>query len=328
MQARCKFLAFGLTLLAATGVFAQANPLAGNSGSKPLTLLVPTSSGTGADISSRLLAPKLSQRLGGRPVVVENRTGASGQIGYMAAIKATPDGSTILVSPSSLTVLPHLVKAMTWDPFTDLVPVALLAGNVLAPMVGANVPVKDMAEFVALARSRPGQINYATPGVGTPHHLIAEMFKQATGVNIVHIPYKTSAAAVTDIAGGQVQIGFFPLHSALPLVKAGKLRVLATISEARTPWTPEVPTMREAGIDNVAYNSWTAVFLPRGASRDLVNSLARDFLAILAEPGMRDTLQKDGLLLNPAGPDELGAMIRKDSATWGRIIKAAGIAPE
>jgi tripartite-type tricarboxylate transporter receptor subunit TctC len=288
---------------------------------------VPTSSGTGADITSRLVGPKLSERLN-RPVVVENRTGASGSIGIGAVAKAAPDGATVLVTPSSMAVLPHLSKSVNWDPITDFAPVARLAGNILAVVVGPNVQANSVSELIALARSQPGKLNYATPGVGTPHHLVTEMFKQATGVNIVHIPYKTSAAAITDLAGGQVNVGFFPLHSALSLAKAGKLRFFATVSDARTPWTPDIPTLRESGVENVFSNTWTAVFLPRAASREIVNSLSKDLLAILAQPGMTEALQKDGLLNIPGGPEELAAMLKKDITVWGKVIKEANITAE
>lgn len=313
------------TLFITLAAVAQTNPLAGPG--KPITLIVPVSSGTGADIAARQLGPKLSQRLG-RPVVVDNRTGASGNIGFAAAARATADGTTLLVSPSSMTILPHLTKAMTWDPFNDFAPVALIATSVMAAIVGPNVQASNMAELVTLARNNPGKLNYATPGVGTAHHLVTEMFRQASGVNIVHIPYKQSAGAVTDLAGGQVDIGFFPLLGVLPLIKSGKLRVLATLGETRTPWTPDVPTMRESGIENVAYNSWAAVFAPKNTPREIVNSLSRDILAILNEPGMRESLLKDGLVVAPLGPDELGTMTRRDSAIWAKVIKTAGIQPE
>jgi len=303
----------------------QSAPAGGSA--RQVTLLVPTSSGTGADITSRLLGPKLAERLG-RTVVVENRTGASGRIGFAAAAKAAPDGSTILVSPSSMTVLPHLSKELTYDPFNDFAPVALIAGNVLATVVGPSIKANNMAELLALIRANPGKINYATPGIGTPHHLLGELFSQTTGTKIVHVPYKQSAAAVTDMAGGQVHMGFFPLHGVLPLVKAGKLRVLATTAEIRTPWTPEIPTMREAGVPNVTYTGWTGIFVPRATPPDIVNNLSRQFLAIIEEPGMREQLLNNGLLLQPMGPKELGDMIRRDSAMWAQVIKDAGIKPE
>lgn len=329
LRSGCAALVLALGTMAgvaqAQGAPNPAGSAAGNA--RPVTLLVPTSSGTGADIVARLFGPKLAVRLN-RPVVVENRTGASGSIGFAAAAKAVPDGSTVLVSPSSLTVLPHLSKSVTWDPFTDFAPVALIAGNVLAAIVNPNVPANTMAELTALARAQPGKLNFATPGVGTPHHLVAEMYKQAAGVNLVHIPYKTSAAAVTDMAGGQVEIGFFPLHGVLPLVKVGKLRVLATLAEQRTPWSPEVPTMREAGLESVFYNSWTAVFLPRGAAPELVRGMSQHWLGILNEPGMNDALLKDGLLASPMNPEQLTAMMKRDTAVWAQVIRNAGITPE
>lgn len=310
-----------LTMLVATGAWAQ------NATTKPLVLLLPVSSGTGGDIASRLIGPKLSVRLG-RPVIVENRVGASGSIGIAAAAKSAPDGSTILIAPSTMSMLPLLSKSVNWDPVNDFIPVARLVGSYLAVVVSPNLPANSMAELVALARSKPGKLNYASPGVGTPHHLVAEMFKQATGVKITHIPYKTSAQAITDLAGGQVEIGFFPLHGALPLVKAGKLRLLATLSDTRTPWTPDVPTIREAGIENVYYNSWTAAFVPRYTPKEIVTKLSQDFLAILALPEMREALLKDGMQATPGGPDELAAMLKTDIGVWGKVIREAQIVAE
>jgi len=185
-----------------------------------------------------------------------------------------------------------------------------------------------MNELVVLARSQPGKLNYASPGVGTPHHLLAEMFRQSTGVDIVHVPYKTSAAAVTDLAGGQVQLGFFPLHSALPLVRGGKLRLLATLSDARSPWTPDVPTIREEGVENVYYNSWTSAFAPKGTPPEVVSRLGQEMLAILALPEVREALLKSGMQATPGNADEMGRMLKSDIATWSRVIQNAGLKPE
>ncbi len=290
-----------------------------------MTLLVPTSSGSGADITSRLIGPRLSAKLGGRTVIVENRTGASGSIGIAAAAKAAPDGSTILFAPSTMSMLPLLSRSVTWDPVNDFIPVARLVGSYLAVVVTPSLPVNNVTELVALARSKPGRLNYASPGIGTPHHLLGEMFKQSTGVDLVHVPYKTSAGAITDLAGGQVEIGFFPLHGALPLVRAGKLRLLATLSDSRTPWTPDVPTIREAGVENVFYNSWTAVFVPRNTPREVVTRLNQDLLSILAAPDMKETLLKEGMQATPSTPDEMAAMLKRDIAVWTKVIKDAKI---
>jgi len=301
--------------------------LAQSGSGRPITFIVPISSGTGADIVSRVLAPRLSPRLG-QPIIVENRVGASGSIGIGAAAKAAPDGNTILIAPSTMSMLPMLSKSVTWDPVNDFVPIARLVGSVMAVVASPNLPANSMSELITLTRSQPGKLNYATPGVGTPHHLLAEMFRQETKIAVTHVPYKTSAGAITDLVGGQVQFGFFPLHGALALARGGKLKLLSTLSDTRSPWTPDVPTIREAGVENVFYNSWTAAFAPRGTPPEITNRFAQEMLAILALPEVRAELLKSGMVATPGSGTEMGQMLKHEITTWSRVVKNAGLGAE
>ena len=284
-----------------------------------LTVLVPTTSGTGSDIAARLLAPRLSQRLG-RPVIVENRTGASGTIAIGAVAKAAPDGNTILIAPNTMAMISSLYKNLPWDPVDDFAPVARLGKMLVATVVSPSVSATSIEQLVALAKSRPGQLNYATPGNGTPHHLRTEMFKRITGIDIVHIPYKGSAGAVTDLSAGHVQIGFFPLHAVLPLVKGGKLRILATSGDARSAWTPDVPTYRESGINGLNDYDWLGAFFPRNTPKETVNRFSREIIAIFSTPDFQEELSQRGVIANPGSPDELSALLKRELAEWKKVI--------
>lgn len=286
---------------------------------RPLTLMVPTSSATAADITSRLIQPRLQERYG-MPVVVENRTGASGAIGMGAVARAAPDGNTVLMSPSTLAMINLLQKDLGWNPVNDLQPVARLVSLYYVIVVNPALPVHNVNELIALAKSKPGKLNFSTPGVGTPHHLVTELFKQMTRVHVVHIPYKTSAGAVTDLAGGHVDFAFQALHSVLPLVNAGKLRLIATVTDARTPWTPETPTLKESGIEGVVINSWVGAFLPKNAPREMAEKLSREIAAILNTPEVKEELLKGGIVVNHGGPDEMAALLKRDTALWKRVV--------
>jgi tripartite-type tricarboxylate transporter receptor subunit TctC len=187
-------------------------------------------------------------------------------------------------------------------------------------VVGTSVPVKSLDQLVALAKSKPGQLNYASPGSGTPHHLRSEMFKQITGTDIVHVPYKGSAGAVVDLVGGQVQIGLFPLHSALPMVSAGKLQMLATSGERRSQWTPDVPTFRESGIKGLNDYDWVGVFLPRSTPKEVTIRLSSELLAIVAAPDVQEALTKSGIIPDPGGPEDLSALLKKELVEWKKVI--------
>ena len=192
-------------------------------------------------------------------------------------------------------------------------------------VVPASVPANTPSEVVALSKQRPGTFNYASPGNGTPHHLVAELFKQVTGANLTHVPYKGSAGAVTDILAGRVEVAFFPVHAVLPHVKAGKLRMLATVSDKRTPWTPEVPTLIEQGISGVDVDSWIGMFVPPGTPLAIANRLMQEVIVLLEQADVRDALFPQGIITNPGSADAMGKLLRDDLERYRKIVITARI---
>jgi tripartite-type tricarboxylate transporter receptor subunit TctC len=291
---------------------------------RQVTMVIPTTVGTAADITARNFAPKLAQKFG-RAFVVDNRTGASGNIAVSNVVKAPPDGHTILVTASTLAVSPFLSKGVDWDPIRDLQPVALLSAITYVLLVHPSQPVNSVKELVALAQQRPGQLNYSSPGTGTPHHLIMEMFKLATGVNITHIPYKGTAPALTDLVGGRVETAFFPVHTAYELAKGGKLRMIGSLGERRTPWTPELPTLPEQGVNGIDVDVWVGVFAPVGTPRDIVTTLSNEFIALMNAPENRDMLFSQGIVARTGGPEVLTRTLKADMERFRKVIAEANI---
>jgi tripartite-type tricarboxylate transporter receptor subunit TctC len=286
---------------------------------RTITLLVPASPATTPDTVARLLAPALSQRLG-QPVIVENRTGASGTIGIGSVAKAAPDGYTILVASNTIAMVSWLYKGLlTWDPLDSFTSLARIATSPSSFVVNSNLPVKSVSELVALAKSKPGTLNFATPGVGSPHHLVTELFKQSTGINIFHIPFKTAGGALTDVATGQVQMAIFPINGVMPHVKSGRLRVLATLGDKRTQWTPDVPTMRESGID-LLYSGWVGAFLPRATPKEVVTRVSQEIKAIVSSPEFQELLFKNGMLPDYGGPEEMAELLKNDLGKWNKVV--------
>ena len=291
---------------------------------RPIRIVVPYTPGTGIDILARVLGEKLAQKLG-VGVVVENKAGASGNIGTEFVSQAPPDGYTLLMQASTHVTNPALQGNVPYDPVKGFTPIGPTAIGSLALVVNPSVPAKSVQELVALAKREPGKLNYASPGSGTPHHLAMELFKQHFGVDIVHVPYKGSAGAVTDLLGGQVQLMFLPVHVALPHVKAGKLRMLAAGGARRSPVTPDVPSLADEGVTDIDVDIWYALMGPPGLAKDQVALLNREVNALLAEPDVRDTLMKQGLNPTPGTPEELAHKIETDLVRWTRLIRAAKI---
>jgi tripartite-type tricarboxylate transporter receptor subunit TctC len=311
--------AFALAALAGGSALGTGQAWAQDYPNRPITVVIPTTSGTAADIAARTLAPRLGQILG-KPLVVENRTGASGNIGVASVVKAPPDGHTILLTASTLSVSPVMFKDLGWDPVKDLQPVARMASITYVLLVHPSVQAANVRELIALAKQKPGQLNFGSPGTGTPHHLIMEQFKQAAGINITHIPYKGTAQAMTDLMGGRVETAFFPVHTSAQLAKAGKLRMVASVGEKRTPWTPELPTLNEQGVSGVDADVWIGMFAPRGTPPAIYNRLSQEVLALLGQPDIRETLFQQGIVVNATGPDELAAYLKNDIERYRRIV--------
>jgi tripartite-type tricarboxylate transporter receptor subunit TctC len=315
----------GLALALAPGATVLAQTAAGYP-NRPVTLIVPFSPGTGIDILARTIGPKLSEKWG-QGVVVENRPGASGNIGTDLVAKAPPNGYTLMVTVNTFTITPALFKNLPYNPVTDFAPISKIAVATYCFAVNPTVfPASNMAEAIAMIRAKPGQYNFASPGSGTPHHIGMELIKLQLGLDAVHVPYKGFAGAMTDLVGGQVQMMFTLVHSSLPQVRAGRIRILAVTGASRSPQFPEAPTFREQGIDFMDdVDAWYAVMAPGKTPPDLVAKLNADVNAVMALPDVRDTLTKQGLIPTTSTPVELAALIKSDLARWGKVIADAKI---
>lgn len=301
---------------------ASARPPAG-----PVSLVVPYTPGTGPDILARLVQPVLQARLG-QPVAVDNRAGASGNVGSQAVARAAPDGRTLLMQVNTFVMNPSLFRQVPYDPAEDFAPVAGLTVGDLVLAVNPDVPARDPAGLVALARARPGEVAYASPGIGTPQHLAMELFRLAAGVDLNHVPYRGSAPAIQDLIGRRVAAMVLPVHTALPLARDGRLRMLAVGSERRVETAPDVPTMAEAGLPEVRVDLWYAIFGPAGLPDDLVALLHGALVAWLGEPETRARLLAQGMAPAPLDPAALAALVRRDRARWAEVVRRAGITAE
>ena len=312
-----------LVLLVSQGALAQT-PYP----SKAIRFIAPFPPGGATDTLCRLLAQKLSDSLG-QPVTVDNRPGASGNIGHELAMKTAPDGYTLLLTNSStLTTNPHLFRKLPFDPLGDFTPVSLVAtaGQVL--VVHPSVPVSSVAELVKLAKTRPGQLNFGSGGKGIQSHISGEMFKSMTGVNIVHVPYKGTVQAVADLVAGQVQLVFSDMVPAMPHIKSGRIKPLAVTVAERSPALPEVPTMIEAGVPGYSATLWWAVALPKGAEASLVQRLNSELGRIIALPDVKERYASLGMTPAHSTPQGVTDLIRADTVKFGPILKAAGVEPE
>ena len=311
-----------LALVAATETLAQ-----GAFPTRPVTLIVGFAPGGGTDIAARIVAKQLAVEFG-QQVLVENRAGAGGNIATGAVARAAPDGYLIsLATISSLTVQPHLNSKLPYDPRRDLAPLTMgvVFANVL--VVHPSVPATTVAEFVALAQAKPGTIGYGTSGIGTTGHLAGELFRMVAKAPIVHVPYKGGGPAMTDLLGGQIPSSFASAPSALPHVKAGKIRALATTGAARSSFLPDVPTIAESYPGYEATN-WYAFVAPAKTPKDVVEQLNRQLVKVLSTPSVREQLLANGMEPQPSTPEELARYMEREYETWGRVVKEAGIQAE
>jgi len=296
--------------------------------SRPVKLIVPFTPGTGIDI----LARTIGQRLGDEwkvGVVVENRPGASGNIGTEATAKSAPDGYTLMPTAQTMVVNRALFANLPYDPVKDFAPIVPLAIGRLALVVHPSVSAKTVNELVALAKANPGRLNYASPGNGTPHHLAMELFKSKAGVEIVHVPYKGTAQAVTDLLGGQVNVMFLPVHVALPQVESGKLVMLAAGGTERSNVTPNVPSLAEAaGIRDIDTDIWYGLYAPARTPQAIVDKVNADVNRLLKSPEIADTLAKQGLQATGGTPATLEQMTKSDLERWTAVVRTAKIQPD
>jgi tripartite-type tricarboxylate transporter receptor subunit TctC len=304
-----------------SGVLAQTWP------SQPIKFVVPYTPGTGMDIIARTVGPKLSERLG-QPVVVENKPGASGNIGADAVAKSAPDGYTVMVTANTLLIASNLYASVPFDPLTDFSPISLAAWGTLLLTANPQSGIRSVADMIARAKAEPGKLTYSSPGVGTPHHMSMELFKDLTGTNLLHVPYKGSAGALTDLLSGQVTVGFVPVHVAMPYVKAGRLTPLAVGSAKRHANAPDIPTLQESGVKGAEVDMWYAFMAARGTPAAIVSKLDSELRAILSTPEIKAIFDKQGMDAAASTPEELGALMKRDSARWAEIIKKNNIRAE
>jgi len=296
--------------------------------SRPVRIVAPFSPGTATDILARQLASGLTQELG-QPVAVENRPGGAAIIGADAVAKSPPDGYTILLGSSqSHATNSSLIKKLPYDPIADFAPIARLSVFPAVLVVHQSIPAKTVAELVAYARQRPGQINYASSGPGTQAHLQAAMLAATSGIVLTHVPFKEAGQAFSSLIRGDLQMMFYP-HSALGAVlQSGRVNVLASTGEKRSPRTPDVPTMSEAGVPGYEVIGWTGILVPKGTPAEIVSRLHTELARILRSPAMRERMAALGAEPGGNTPEEFGAFIRAEMARWGKVIKEKGVRPE
>jgi tripartite-type tricarboxylate transporter receptor subunit TctC len=292
---------------------------------KPVRMVIPFPPGGTTDILGRVAAQKLSEAIG-QQVVPDNRPGASGNIGTEQVAKAPPDGYTLLTAPgSTLTIHPSLYAKLGFDPLKDFAPITILAGVPNLLVVHPSLPVRNVKELIAIAKAKPDQLNYASTGAGQSTHLSMELFKNMAGVKIVHVPYKGSAPAVTDLLGGHVPMMFDNMPSALPHVKAGKLRALGVSTVKRSATAPDVPTVAESGLPGFDVTVWFAVLAPAATPREIIERANRILVKALQASDVRERLASQGA--EPVGntPEQVTAQMKTDLAKWAKVIKAADI---
>lgn len=310
-------------LLAATLALVAAPALTQPYPARTVRVIVPFPPGAGADITTRLYAPRLGEALG-QPVVVENRAGAAGNIGAEVVARAAPDGYTLLTAPASLAISQTLYKKLPFDLARDFHPVAMLASVPFVLVVHPSLPAKDVKGLIALARSRPGQLNYASTGSGSSPHLTAEMFRMQARLDVVHVPYKGTPLAVTDLITGQVSFMFANALSVLPQVNAGRLRALGVTSAKRNAATPQLPTLAESGLPGFESGTWFALLAPASAPQEVVARLAAAVAKLSAHPDIREKLAAQGAEALSMTPEQTAAHIRSEIAKWGKVVLASG----
>ena len=314
-----------ILLFAATMAFAAVAAAQGAFPGRPVSMVVGFAPGGGTDTASRIIAKKLAENIG-QSVSVENKPGAGGNIATDLVAKAVPDGSTILLgSVGSLTVAPHLVAKLPYDPFKDLAPItmAVVFPNVLVvhPSLGANT----LADFVRLAKEKPGTINFGSSGIGGAGHLAGELFAMVAKINIVHVPYKGGGPAVADLLGGQIPAVFATPASAGAHIKAGKIRALAVTGATRSPYLPDVPTIAESGYPGYEATNWYAYVAPAKTPPEVLARWNQELVKVLSDPAVREQLLGHGLEPMPGTAEALAKYMQREYATWGRVVKEAKI---
>jgi tripartite-type tricarboxylate transporter receptor subunit TctC len=292
---------------------------------KPIRYVVPFPPGGGTDVSARLMSPTVSAELG-QQVVVENRAGAGGMIGVEVAARSAPDGYTMVqATVGQISINPNLLRKLPFDPAKDLAPVALTGDLFNVLVVHPALPVRSVPDLVALAKRRPGELNFSSSGVGVPDHLAGELFQILTKTKLVHVPYKGGPLAMADLVSGNVQLMFATVASSIGMVKAQKLRPIAVTNSKRFPGLPDLPTIAEAGIPGFAVDNWTGVFVPAGTPRDVVARLNGAFAKAVQVPETRARLLDSGIGVAHNSPEQFTQFIRGETAKWRKVIEQSGV---
>lgn len=296
--------------------------------SKVVRLVVPFSPGGTTDITARLMAQKMSETWK-QNVLIDNRPGASGMIGAELVAKSAPDGHTVLVSSTQeIAINQHVFAKMPYNPERDFAPVTLASTTPLVLVVHPSLPVKSVKELLALARARPAQLTFASPGIGSVQHLSGELLKTLEKINMVHVPYKGAGQVIPDLLGGQVLMFFSGMPPSLPHVRTGKLRALAVTTTTRSPVAAEVPTMAEAGVPGYDISNWFGVFVPAATPKDTISRIHTEMARALKQPDVREKLASQGAEAVGNSPEELERFVRSETAKYAQLVKASGVRTE
>jgi tripartite-type tricarboxylate transporter receptor subunit TctC len=314
-------MSFALLGIVAECALAQPYP------TRPIRLVVASSAGGASDILARMLGQKLAEELG-QQVVIDNRGGASGVIGTDIVSKAMPDGYTLLIIQPSLTINPSMIRKLPYDAIRDFAPVSLVVDAAQIMTVNPSVPAKNVKDLIALAKSRPGQLMFGSPGVGTSPHLTAELFKVKTGVDMPQVPFKGSGPAFVSLISGEVSAAFSTVLSAMPHIKSGKIRALGVTTLKRVQVVPEVPTIAESGVPDFETSQWFGILAPAGTPRRIVDRLYQALLRGSTSPDVKDRLTAQAVEVVNKKPEEFASVIKRELVQWAQVIKAAGIRPQ
>ncbi|OGA25361.1 MAG: hypothetical protein A3I02_01010 [Betaproteobacteria bacterium RIFCSPLOWO2_02_FULL_67_26] len=299
-------------------VMAQAYP------TKPIRMVLPFPPGGPTDITGRAIAQKLSEQLG-QTVVPENRPGAAGNVGLELASRSAPDGYSIVLAAPPIAISPSLYKKLNYNAQKDLAPISLVASIENIMVVHNSVPAKSLKEFIQLARSFPGKLNFSSSGAGSTNHLASELLKGRYKLNMVHVPFKGSGPALVALMSGEVDVGTMAVPGAIPIVRANRVRPLAVLSEKRVPPLPDVPTAKEAGVDDFVVSIWYGVLAPAGTPRDVINRLNSEIHKALASADLKQRLAASGVDPLTSTPEGFASHIRSETVRYAKVIKDAGI---
>lgn len=310
--------------IALVGVAAHAQTATEGFPNKPIRFVVPFPPGGGNDILARALAPKMSDILG-QQVVVDNRAGAGGNIGADFVAKSTPDGYTIVIASNQVTMNPWIYSKLPFDIAKDFAPVAQVASVPMLLAIHPDVPAKNLKEFIALAKSKPGSLNYSTPGLGTPQHIAFEVFNFDAGIKVTHVPYKGTTPSIVDLIGGQVQATIGTMASLEQHVKSGKVQPIAVSTPKRSPAMPDIPTIAEGGLADYNVPLWYSVLAPANTPKDIVAKISAAIRDAMQDPQTKAQLVRQGFVESYLDPQQMADLIKQDLAYWQRAIKNIGL---